>query len=76
MPRSLYFSRLSDDVVRTLYREGRRRRIPRRVWPTTGCGTRSAASLIIPPALLLREEEPVASTTGAMASLTDGLSPA
>jgi hypothetical protein len=28
MPRSLYSPRLSDDVVRALYREGQRRRIP------------------------------------------------
>jgi len=28
MPRTLYSPRLSDDVVRSLYREGQRRRIP------------------------------------------------
>lgn len=28
MPRSLYSPRLSDDVVRALYREGQRRRMP------------------------------------------------
>ena len=28
MPRSLYSPRLSDDVVRALYREGQRRRLP------------------------------------------------
>lgn len=28
MPRTLYSPRLSDNVVRTLYREGRRRKIP------------------------------------------------
>ncbi len=28
MPRSLYSPRLSDDVVRSLYREGQRRRVP------------------------------------------------
>jgi len=28
MPRTLYSPRLSDDVVRALYREGQRRRIP------------------------------------------------
>lgn len=28
MPRNLYSPRLSDDVVRALYREGRRRRMP------------------------------------------------
>ena len=28
MPRSLYSSRLSDDVVRALYREGQRQRKP------------------------------------------------
>ena len=28
MPRTLYSPRLSDDVVRSLYREGRRRRMP------------------------------------------------
>lgn len=28
MPRTLYSPRLSDDVVRLLYQEGRRRRMP------------------------------------------------
>jgi hypothetical protein len=28
MPRTLYSPRLSDDVVRALYREGKRRRLP------------------------------------------------
>ena len=28
MPRNLYSPRLSDDVVRALYREGQRRRMP------------------------------------------------
>ena len=28
MPRALYSPRLSDDVVRALYREGQRRRMP------------------------------------------------
>lgn len=28
MPRTLYSPRLSDDVVRALYREGQRRRMP------------------------------------------------
>ncbi len=28
MPRTLYTPKLSDDVVRALYREGRRRRMP------------------------------------------------
>ena len=28
MPRTLYTPRLSDDVVRALYREGQRRRMP------------------------------------------------
>jgi hypothetical protein len=28
MPRSLYSPKLSDDVVRALYREGQRRRMP------------------------------------------------
>ena len=28
MPRTLYSPRLSDDVVRALYREGQRRRVP------------------------------------------------
>ena len=28
MPRTLYSPRLSDDIVRLLYREGKRRRIP------------------------------------------------
>jgi hypothetical protein len=28
MPRTLYSPRLSDDVVRSLYREGKRQRIP------------------------------------------------
>jgi hypothetical protein len=28
MPRSLYSPKLSDDVIRALYREGQRRRVP------------------------------------------------
>jgi hypothetical protein len=28
MPRNLYSPKLSDDVVRALYREGKRRRVP------------------------------------------------
>jgi hypothetical protein len=28
MPRTLYSPRLSDDVIRSLYREGKRRRMP------------------------------------------------
>ena len=58
MSRNLYSPRLSDDVVRALYREGRRRRMPM---------TRLADDLLRqslchvnedPPALHLREEEP------------------
>jgi len=58
MPRSLYSPKLSDDVVRALYREGQRRRIPM---------TRLADDLLrqslgsvagIEPALQIREEEP------------------
>jgi len=57
MPRTLYSPKLSDDVVRALYREGQRRRIPM---------TRLADDLLrqslgsitdIPPILHLREEE-------------------
>ena len=59
MPRSLYSPKLSDDVVRALYREGQRRRMPM---------TRLADDLLrqslgsvagIVPALHIREEEPV-----------------
>ena len=58
MPRSLYSPKLSDDVVRALYREGQRRRMPM---------TRLADDLLrqslgsvaeIQPALQIREEEP------------------
>ena len=58
MSRTLYSPRLSDDVVRALYREGRRRRMPM---------TRLADDLLrqsfsglaeVPPALRLCEEEP------------------
>jgi len=57
MPRTLYSPKLSDDVVRALYREGQRRRMPM---------TRLADDLLrqslgsiaeIPPVLLLREED-------------------
>ena len=60
MSRTLYSPKLSDDVVRALYREGRRRRMPM---------TRLADDLLrqslgsingISPALHLREEEPEA----------------
>jgi len=59
MPRSLYSPKLSDDVVRALYREGQRRRMPM---------TRLADDLLrqslgsvagIQPVLHIREEEPV-----------------
>ena len=58
MPRSLYSPKLSDDVVRALYREGQRRHMPM---------TRLADDLLrqslgsvagIQPALQIREEEP------------------
>ena len=58
MPRSLYSPKLSDDVVRALFREGQRRRIPM---------TRLADELLrqsisgfgnAPPAPNLHEEEP------------------
>jgi len=58
MPRTLYSPKLSDDVVRALYREGQRRRMPM---------TRVADDLLrqsldslteIPPELLFCEEEP------------------
>ena len=57
MPRSLYSPKLSDDVVRALYREGQRRRMPM---------TRLADDLLrqslgsvggIEPALRIREDE-------------------
>ena len=60
MPRSLYSPKLSDDVVRALYREGQRRRIPM---------TRLADELLrqsisgfgnAPPVPSLHEEEPTA----------------
>ncbi len=59
MPRSLYSPKLSDDVVRALYREGQRRRIPM---------TRLADELLRqsistfsddPPVVSVCEEEPV-----------------
>jgi len=58
MQRNLYSPRLSDDVVRALYREGKRRRVPM---------TRLADDLLrqslcsvneVPPALHVQEEEP------------------
>jgi hypothetical protein len=58
MPRTLYSPKLSDDVVRALYREGQRRRMPM---------TRVADELLRqslgsfsqdPPVLQLCEEEP------------------
>jgi len=59
MSRTLYSPRLSDDVVRALYREGQRRRMPM---------TRLADDLLrqslesfagVHPSLRLCEEEPV-----------------
>jgi len=61
MPRTLYSPRLSDDVVRALYREGQRRRMPM---------TRLADDLLrhslcsvneVPPALRCCGEEPAKS---------------
>ena len=58
MPRSLYSPKLSDDVVRALYREGQRRHMPM---------TRLADEMLrqslgsvagIQPALQIIEEEP------------------
>ena len=58
MPRSLYSPKLSDDVVRALYREGQRRHMPM---------TRLADDLLrqslgsvagIQPALQILDEEP------------------
>ena len=58
MPRTLYSPRLSDDVVRALYREGQRRRMPM---------TRLADDLLrqslgafneVSPSLHVCEEEP------------------
>ena len=58
MPRTLYSPRLSDDVVRALYREGQRRRMPMTrladdlLRQSLGSFTREA------PVDSLREEEP------------------
>ncbi len=53
MPRTLYSPRLSDDVIRSLYREGKRRRMPM---------TRLADELIMAAlAMPQRSTEPVTS---------------
>ena len=50
MSRNLYSPRLSDDVVRALYREGQRRRMPMTrladdlLWQSIGAFTQEAAS--------------------------------
>jgi hypothetical protein len=63
MPRTLYSPRLSDDVVRALYREGQRRRMPM---------TRLADDLLRqslvrfaddPPVLRVCEDEPASAST-------------
>lgn len=63
MPRTLYSPRLSDDVVRALYREGRRRKIPM---------TRLADELILAAlAMSDSDDEQTTSRKSAESSATD-----
>jgi len=59
MPRSLYSPKLSDDVVRALYREGRRRRMPMTHLADDLLRQSLGSVAGISPALQIREEEPV-----------------
>ena len=59
MPRTLYSPRLSDDVVRALYREGRRRRIPMTRLADDLLRHSLGALTVFTPALRCCEEEPV-----------------
>jgi hypothetical protein len=64
MPRTLYSPRLSDDVVRALYREGQRRRMPMTrladdlLRQSLGSFTRNS------PVLHVRDDAPVVIPTG------------
>ena len=63
MPRTLYSPRLSDDVIRALYREGRRRKIPM---------TRLADELILAAlAMSDSDDEQTTSRKSAESSATD-----
>ena len=58
MPRTLYSPRLSDDVVRALYREGQRRRIPMTLLADELLRQSIGSFLQDPPALHLCGEDP------------------
>ena len=57
MSRTLYSPRLSDDVVRALYREGRRRRMPMTRLADDLLRRSLGSSAGAPPALHLCEQE-------------------
>jgi len=58
MSRTLYSPRLSDDVVRALYREGRRRRMPMTRLADDLLRQSLATLTEVPQALCCCEEEP------------------
>ena len=58
MSRTLYSPRLSDDVVRALYREGQRRRLPM-TRLADDLLRHSLSAALNPPALHVREQEPM-----------------
>ncbi len=58
MSRTLYSPRLSDDVVRALYREGQRRRMPMTRLADDLLRQSLSPSTEVPPALHLCEEGP------------------
>ena len=58
MPRTLYSPRLSDDVVRALYREGQRRRMPMTRLTDDLLRQSLGSSIRDTPVAPLREEEP------------------
>lgn len=63
MPRSLYSPKLSDDVVRALYREGQRRRQPMTRLADDLLRQSLAAIAAIPQALHVCDGEPTAIPT-------------
>ncbi|MEO5915800.1 MAG: hypothetical protein ABIS50_16310 [Luteolibacter sp.] len=58
MPRNLYSPRLSDDVVRALYREGQRRRVPMTCLADDLLRESFRSIIHEPPVLRVCEDEP------------------
>ena len=62
MSRTLYSPRLSDDVVRALYREGQRRRMPMTLL-ADDLLRQSFRSIVNEPVLCVCEDEPAPAST-------------